>query len=251
MGCVRGVLIKTQGDKLDVYIKKVGLPFPESPKVGTDARKVAENQWFDRWSELFGMKPTDWHPRAEVPPSQRLAGSFDQDFVDRMQIQITRRRSGKQDGVENPVSVCVPWQADTRDRTVVSCVCVFWLGVLRPRVAALRHPAPLRWQYEYAAKSEEEKAAFEARLEEEARTNPPKDITFLDTDGKTVLTLEQVEERRRANPDWKPNAPPPKTWLLELKRRNREHLLHKIAKEMAEARAAAPAEAAGEEVARA
>eukprot|EP00952_Eustigmatos_sp_NYUAD-ZCMA_P011919 48126-Eustigmatos_ZCMA.PRE.1 len=76
----------------------------------------------------------------------------------------------------------------------------------------------IRWQYDFMAKSPEEQEAFELELEKK-RESTTLDIKYLDEDGK-IVSLEEVQERYRQNPEYKPSMPPPKVWLRMLKERN-------------------------------
>lgn len=77
-----------QGDKLDVLLKTVGVPFPESTKERLEPRKQGDDLWWDRWALLWGKQPEDWYALKTVPVSQQLAGTFSQDFIDRMQVCV-------------------------------------------------------------------------------------------------------------------------------------------------------------------
>jgi hypothetical protein len=184
-----------------VLLKSVGVPFPESTKERMEPRKQGDGEdlWFDRWALLWGQKPEDWYATKTVPVSQQLAGTFSQDFIDRMQRTITRRRTAGPDGIpENPLYT---------------------------------------WQYEFIEKSEEDKAAFEQWLVDQ-RANVTLTPTYLDLDGETVLTEEQVKEKYLSkDPNWTPPPlPHPKRLLEELKARNAKYwraLYEKRAKQQA------------------
>ncbi len=53
---------------------------------------TAEELWFDNWALAWGQAPADWYAEAIVPESQKLAGTFPQEFVDKMHRQITTRK---------------------------------------------------------------------------------------------------------------------------------------------------------------
>lgn len=77
-------------------------------------------------------------------------------------------------------------------------------------------------QYEYLEKSEEERAAFEKAFEEQRGETFTS--TYLDVDGETILTEEQVKEKYLSDPNWTPPPlPPPKKWLTMLKARNAKY----------------------------
>ena len=92
-----------QGEKVDVYLKRVGVPFPESPKINLQPRAQGEDLWFDRWAYLWGQKPEEWYAKRRDPPAQQLSGTFSQDLIDRMQRDISSRKRGRAEGGENPL----------------------------------------------------------------------------------------------------------------------------------------------------
>lgn len=191
---------RLQADKLDIFLKKAGVPFPESTKERLQPRQEGDDLWFDRWALLWGRKPEDWYALKNVAVSQQLAGTFDQDFIDRMQRQITRRRKGAGGGVENPIYT---------------------------------------FQYEFIEKPEEEKAAFEEWLVAQ-RANKTMDVTYFDVDGKTILTEQEVQDKYLSDPTWRPPPlPHPRVWLNMIKERNAKIKEKRAAEQRVQAVAAA------------
>jgi len=43
-----------QGEKIDVYLKALGIPFPESPKKQLVPKGQGAEPWFDEWSRAWG-----------------------------------------------------------------------------------------------------------------------------------------------------------------------------------------------------
>jgi hypothetical protein len=158
-----------QGEKVDLAIKTLGIPFPETEIDTMQARGQSDNLWCDRMAELWGQKAEDWYPQPQECPTEIFAraGNVTQDMIDRMLRKVARRRRGGDTVEENPV----------------------WA-----------------WTYEFMEKSEEEKAAFEEKLAKLPAKLPP--ITVMDYDGKTVLTLDEVKAKYWNNPDWqRPETP--------------------------------------------